>query len=185
MRESNTEQEVMAAMRGEVVANGGRREKGVMDFVEDSMAGREVDADEFLAAVRRQAAERRREKEGQEEKKEGDVGVARGMWENLGRLSGMSCVVAFMLMGGLCPMAGWYYSMLKVVVFLFGVLAAVVFFRRGAEWRAVMAGLIAVLFNPWVRMGLSKAEWQIADLVCAVVVMVFLQLPRANRRGEG
>ena len=112
----------------------------------------------------------------------------------MGRLSVVSCAAGVLLMVALCPMPGWYYAGMRVGVFLFGVLAGgvffrrgaewravlagVVFFRRGAEWRAVLAGAVAVLFNPWVRMGLHGGEWLVADLVCGLVVLVFLQLPR-------
>ena len=169
MRESSVEDEVMGVMRGDVGGAGGKRGRGVVGFVEDSMAGRVVDGDEFLAAVRRR------------ERGEGCGGDGGGMGrvrEGLGRLSVVSCAAGVLLMVALCPMPGWYYAGMRVGVFLFGVLAGVVFFRRGAEWRAVLAGAVAVLFNPWVRMGLHGGEWLVADLVCGLVVLVFLQLPR-------
>lgn len=102
----------------------------------------------------------------------------RAIRKGMRRLSAISCTAAGLLVLALCPMPGWYYAGMKVAVFLFGLLAAVVFFRRGMEWRAVLAAGIAVIFNPVFRIGLDRYGWMMMDLVCAIVVMVFLQLPR-------
>lgn len=109
----------------------------------------------------------------------------RWLSDGWGKLSAVSCTAGVMLMLALCDMPGWYYAWMKVAVFLFGVLAAVVFFRRGAEWRAVLAGLIAALFNPWVSVKLHGDELRLTDLVCVGVVLLFLQLPRGEGASAG
>ena len=102
----------------------------------------------------------------------------------LRRLSPISFAAAALLIIGLCrpPMA--YFQPMKVSVCAFGIFAASLFWRRGSEWRTLLAAAIAILFNPFWPVYLGRSTWRIADLLAALVILSCLQLPKAHKTPE-
>lgn len=78
----------------------------------------------------------------------------------LRRLSLISFAAAILLMIAMChpPMA--FFRPMKIAVCAFGIVAACLFWRRGSEWRALLASAIAILFNPIWPVYLGRANWR-------------------------
>ena len=79
----------------------------------------------------------------------------------LRRLSLISFAAAILLMIAMChpPMA--FFRPMKIAVCTFGIVAACLFWRRGSEWRALLAAAIAILFNPIWPVYLGRANWHL------------------------
>lgn len=102
----------------------------------------------------------------------------------LRRLSLISFAVAILLIIGMChpPMA--YFRPMKIAVCTFGIVAACLFWRRGSEWRALLAAAIAIIFNPIWPVYLGRANWRLADCIASLIILTCLQLPKAHKTPE-
>ena len=102
----------------------------------------------------------------------------------LRRLSLISFAAAILLMIAMChpPMA--FFRPMKIAVCAFGIFAASLFWRRGSEWRTLLASSIAILFNPIWPVHLSRDNWRLADLLAALIILTCLQLPKTHENPE-
>lgn len=79
-------------------------------------------------------------------------------------------VAAGMLLYGLSEHPYGYYTLLRwVVMIAAGVTAAVAFSSTTPLWGWLFVGL-AVLFNPFAIVGLSRDTWQTIDIAAAVAL---------------
>lgn len=66
-----------------------------------------------------------------------------------------------------------YYQFLRIFIFGVSVYAAhKCYLNNKIKWMWVF-GVIAVIFNPFLRIHLDKETWQIIDIVTAVIQLVF------------
>ena len=102
----------------------------------------------------------------------------------LRRLSLISFAAAILLMIAMChpPMA--FFRPMKIAICAFGIVAAGLFWRRGSEWRALLASAIAILFNPIWPVYLGRANWRLTDCIASLNILSCLQLPKAHKTPE-
>ena len=94
----------------------------------------------------------------------------------LRRLSLISFAAAILLMIAMChpPMA--FFRPMKISVCAFGIVAACLFWKRGSEWRALLASAIAIIFNPVWPVYLGRANWHLADCLASLIILTCLRL---------
>ena len=102
----------------------------------------------------------------------------------LRRLSLISFAVAILLMIAMChpPMA--FFRPMKIAVCAFGIVAACLFWRRGSEWRALLASAIAIIFNPIWPVYLGRANWHLTDCIASLIILTCLQLPKPSKKSQ-
>ena len=102
----------------------------------------------------------------------------------LRRLSLISFAAAILLMIAMChpPMA--FFRPMKIAVCAFGIVAACLFWRRGSEWRALLASAIAIIFNPIWPVYLGRSTWHLTDCLASLIILTCLQLPKAQDSGK-
>jgi hypothetical protein len=80
-------------------------------------------------------------------------------------------IAAALLALGAAPLPYGYYTFLRLIVCgVFG-LAAYVTFAKGARLLPYAYGLLAVLFNPIVKIHLPKEVWAVVDILAAVFLL--------------
>jgi hypothetical protein len=87
-------------------------------------------------------------------------------------------VPAGMMLLALAPLPYGYYQLLRLVTFVAGGIIAAAFWRRGSEGWAVCFAVLALLFNPLIRVYLEREVWMIANLVAAAVFVCGLGAAR-------
>lgn len=89
--------------------------------------------------------------------------------------------VIFLLVLAIFPWSYGYYVFLRWVVFLVsGFLVYLAHNLKKTIW-VVMFTLIAILFNPIVRISLDRETWQVIDLVTAsIFIFSFFQVRNAK-----
>ncbi len=95
-----------------------------------------------------------------------------------------SWTAAGLLLVALVRMPGWYYRACKLAVCAYAVYALCELFKRGKSWQAVVAAMIAVLFNPLFPVRMGKWEWMGVEVICAVLVLTVVRLPNEEKKGE-
>lgn len=72
---------------------------------------------------------------------------------------------------------GWpygYYTLLRLVVFVTSCLITIAAYKMQQQGWVVGAGMIALLFNPFIPVHLDKATWRILDLIVAFIFAILL-----------
>jgi hypothetical protein len=75
-------------------------------------------------------------------------------------------VAALMLFGALGQWSYGYYQLLRFVVCGAGVFVAYAAYVYQTMWATWLFGFIAVLFNPFIPIHLTREMWQPVDLIC-------------------
>ena len=65
-----------------------------------------------------------------------------------------------------------YYTLLRVVTFVAALVGLLVAWKAQAVWAMWMFGVIALLFNPIVRVHLTKDIWQVVDALAGLAFLV-------------
>lgn len=78
-------------------------------------------------------------------------------------------VIAFMLLVAIAPLPYAYYTFLRWATCGVAVFIAFKAYRWKRIWSTWLFGAIAILFNPFVPIYLTKEIWQPIDVVCALV----------------
>lgn len=79
----------------------------------------------------------------------------------------------------LLPMPYGYYTLLRFMVCSAAGYLALRHHRiRGLDYWVVCFGVMAVLFNPFVKVNLGREIWVIVDLLCAVLLVLNMKTMR-------
>jgi hypothetical protein len=81
-------------------------------------------------------------------------------------------IAALMLLAALGDWPYGYYQLLRVVVCGAGAYIAWLSYHSRYPWAAWLFGFVAVLFNPFAPIHLSRGTWQPVDFVCAVLFVL-------------
>lgn len=85
------------------------------------------------------------------------------------------------LLGALAPWPYGYYQLLRFVVCPVGGYVAFLAYKWQKFWATWLFGIIAVLFNPFISIHLSRELWQPVDLVCALLFTFIIFILRESR----
>jgi hypothetical protein len=92
-----------------------------------------------------------------------------------------SIFAAICLLAALLDWPYGYYVFLRIVVCIAALFVIAVAYESHRTWAICLWGIIAVLFNPIIKIPLSRELWQPIDFVCStlfVIASVFLKLPK-------
>lgn len=81
-------------------------------------------------------------------------------------------IAAAMLVGALAPNAYGYYTLLRWVVCCVAAWTALAFSVTGKQGWVWTFGIVALLFNPLVPVGLDRSTWAPVDIAAAVLMIV-------------
>jgi len=82
-------------------------------------------------------------------------------------------IAAVMLLGALADLPYGYYQLLRFVVCGVAVYIVYTAYTWQKMWAMWLFGFIALLFNPFIPIHLSKELWQPIDFVCAILFTIF------------
>ena len=80
-------------------------------------------------------------------------------------------IAAALLLIGAVPLPYGYYSLLRIVATIVFVWAASVSYSRKYAVLPWAFALLAILFNPIIKIYLPKEVWSIIDVACAVFLV--------------
>ena len=78
-------------------------------------------------------------------------------------------IIAIMMVIAVFPLPYGYYTFLRWAVCGVAVYIAFNAYQWGRVWATWLFGAIAILFNPFMPIYLTKEIWQPIDIVCALV----------------
>ena len=81
-------------------------------------------------------------------------------------------IAALMLLGALADWPYGYYQLLRLVTCGAAVYVAYLAYNWQKMWPVWLFGLVALLFNPLIRIHLSREIWQPINAVCAILFIV-------------
>lgn len=83
-----------------------------------------------------------------------------------------SLVLAVTLILCLCRMPYGFYTIVRLAVSVIGACWSVKFYNEQSISKAIIAGAIAVLFQPLIKITLDRLTWNIVDIVVAVMIVI-------------
>lgn len=94
-------------------------------------------------------------------------------------------LISAMLLVGAMPMPYGYYTMLRLAAFIVFSMLVYEFMIRGSKILSWIFALAAILFNPIIKVHLSKGIWTGLDIMAAVCLIGLAQLvPNANQNKD-
>jgi hypothetical protein len=84
-----------------------------------------------------------------------------------------SLIVALMLLGALADWPYGYYQLLRIATCGVAVYIAFMAYSWQKIWATWLFGFIALLFNPFIPVHLSRELWQPIDVICALLFLAF------------
>lgn len=88
-----------------------------------------------------------------------------------------SLILAVALLLCLCPMPYGFYTVIRLATAVIACCWAYQFYEAKKTSLAIIAGAIAILFQPLIKIVFDRTTWNILD-VLLVVAIVFLILPK-------
>lgn len=93
-------------------------------------------------------------------------------------------VCAMLLFLGVAPLPYGYYTLLRLIACgVFGY-AAFLAYERKHEMLPWIYGVLAVLFNPIIKIYLSKDIWQLVDIGAGILLLVTEKAIRTSSKRE-
>lgn len=80
-------------------------------------------------------------------------------------------VTSAMLFIGAAPLPYGYYTLLRLVAMVVFIWAAIVVRERGHQVLPWVFAVLALLFNPIIKIYLPKEVWAVIDLACGVLLL--------------
>lgn len=80
-----------------------------------------------------------------------------------------AAIAALMLFGALAPWSYVYYQLLRFFVCGVGAYMAFLVYNEQKLWATYLFGFIAVLFNPFAPIHISREIWQLRDVICGLI----------------
>lgn len=94
-------------------------------------------------------------------------------------------IAAAMLLLALAPWPYGYYQLLRFVVCGIAGYIAFMAYNWKKIWAVWLFSFVALLFNPFISIHLSKELWQLIDVICAILFMyVLLALKKASQKSR-
>lgn len=94
---------------------------------------------------------------------------------------------AILLVLALADMPAWYFRLLRFVVFIAGGVVSFRAYAAGQVGWSVLAGCLALVFNPIAPLRLARSTWALVDVAAAGVLFAsifFVSEGRAERTGD-
>jgi hypothetical protein len=83
-----------------------------------------------------------------------------------------SIFAAICLLAALLDWPYGYYVFLRIVVCVAALFVIAVAYENRQTWAMCLWGIISVLFNPIIKIPLSREVWQPIDFVCAILFVI-------------
>lgn len=80
-------------------------------------------------------------------------------------------IISVMLLLGAAPLPYGYYVLLRLVACGFFSWAALITYQSESHYLPWAFGLLAVLFNPFIKIYLPKEFWAVIDILSAIFVL--------------
>lgn len=81
-------------------------------------------------------------------------------------------ILAVLLLLCLAPMPYGYYQFVRfVAMVVFAVMAYRYYEEKKNQW-AIVFGALALLFQPFIKVALGKAMWNVVDVVVAIALIL-------------
>ncbi len=93
---------------------------------------------------------------------------------------GVIYACAVMLLVGAAPLPYGYYTLLRLVACGVFAFAAFVSFERKSKILPWVFGLLALLFNPIIKVHLPKEAWALVDIAAGVFLLLTAKAVRGN-----
>ena len=87
-------------------------------------------------------------------------------------MNSLKLFLALLLLLCLAPMPYGYYQFVRFVAMVIFILCAYQYYNKGWMKVAVMYGALTLLFQPFIKVALGRAMWNIVDVAVAIVVFV-------------
>lgn len=95
-----------------------------------------------------------------------------GFYLNYCDMKYLHLILSILLLLCLLPMPYGYYMLIRFVSMMaFGVMAYQYIQRNEMGW-AVTFGALALLFQPFIKIALSRTIWNVVDVIVAVLLVV-------------
>lgn len=94
------------------------------------------------------------------------------MRRKLSTIETASLILALTLILCLYPMPYGFYTIVRLAAAVIGVCWSVKFYNELSISKAIVAGAIAVLFQPLIKITLDRLTWNIVDIVVAVMIAI-------------
>ena len=93
-------------------------------------------------------------------------------------------ITSALLFIGAVPLPYGYYMLLRIAACGFFIWAAVVTYERKSQYLPWVFGLLALLFNPIIKIHLPKELWAVIDVASGILVLaVKKNLLESEREG--
>lgn len=90
-------------------------------------------------------------------------------------------ILAALLMLCLAPMPYGYYQLVRFIALVLFAVFAYNTWRQEQRSLAVVLGALALLFQPFVKVALGRAVWNIVDVIVALGMITLWRLERNKR----
>ena len=80
--------------------------------------------------------------------------------------------IVMLLMTTLKHLPHGFYTLLRLVVCLTSIFVASFAYKARLRYWTYLMGLIALLFNPIIKVYFNKSTWQLIDLVTAIIFVI-------------
>ena len=84
----------------------------------------------------------------------------------------ISIVLAALLLLCLAPMPYGYYQMVRFVAMVVFAVMAYRYYEEKKNQLAIVFGALALLFQPFIKVALGKAIWNVVDVVVAIALIL-------------
>ena len=84
----------------------------------------------------------------------------------------ISIVLAALLLLCLAPMPYGYYQFVRFVAMVVFAVIAYRYYEEKKNQLAIVFGALALLFQPFIKVALGKAMWNVVDVVVAIALVV-------------
>jgi hypothetical protein len=84
-------------------------------------------------------------------------------------------IISALLFLGAVPLPYGYYMLLRIAACGFFIWAAVITYEKQSQYLPWVFGLLALLFNPIIKIHLPKELWAAVDIASAIFILVVRQ----------
>lgn len=96
------------------------------------------------------------------------------------KLANIGLGMAIALLICLLPMPYGYYILVRFAAMIFFICLAVSFNNREETTYAVIAGAVALLFQPFFKVALGREMWNVVDFIVAIALFAFWLKQKKN-----
>lgn len=89
------------------------------------------------------------------------------------KLANIGLGMAIALLICLSPMPYGYYVLVRFAAMIFFACLAFSFNKRGDTTYAIIAGAVALLFQPFFKIALGREMWNAVDVIVALALFIF------------